>query len=80
MVKWSPIEMFIPKEELASQITFKHTMIETPKQVDNMIEKAKQYAIESHNKTAHQYNGKPYKTHLEMVYNIATKFISLLPI
>ncbi len=44
-----------------------------------MIEKAKQYAIDCHDMTAHQYDGKPYDTHLQMVFDIASKFIHLIP-
>jgi len=44
-----------------------------------MIEKAKEYAIYCHNSTAHEYDGKPYDTHLKMVFNTANKFIHLIP-
>ena len=44
-----------------------------------MIEKAKEYAINCHNITAHQYDGKPYDTHLQMVFDTAKKFIHLIP-
>lgn len=44
-----------------------------------MIEKAKEYAIDCHNMTAHKYDGKPYDTHLQMVFDIAKKFIHLIP-
>lgn len=44
-----------------------------------MIEKAKEYAIDCHDMTAHQYDGKPYDTHLEMVFDTAKKFIHLIP-
>lgn len=44
-----------------------------------MIEKAKEYAIDCHSKTGHLYDGKPYETHLQMVFNTAKKFIHLIP-
>jgi len=44
-----------------------------------MIEKAKKYAIDCHSNTGHQYDGKPYETHLQMVYDTAIKFIHLIP-
>ena len=44
-----------------------------------MIEKAKEYAIYCHDMTAHQYDGKPYDTHLQMVFDTAKKFIHLIP-
>jgi len=43
-----------------------------------MIEKAKEYAIDCHDMTAHQYDGKPYDTHLQMVFDTAKKFIHLI--
>ncbi len=45
-----------------------------------MIEKAKKYAIHCHDITAHQYDGKPYYIHLQMVFDTAIKFIHLIPI
>ena len=44
-----------------------------------MIEKAKDYAIKCHRSTAHQYDGKPYEVHLNVVFNTAQKFIHLIP-
>lgn len=44
-----------------------------------MIEKAKEYAIDCHDSTAHTYDGKPYDTHLQMVVDTAKKFIHLIP-
>lgn len=45
----------------------------------NIIEKSKQYACVSHANTNHYYDyDKPYSTHLEMVYNMAKHFISLV--
>jgi (p)ppGpp synthase/HD superfamily hydrolase len=44
-----------------------------------MIEKAKEYAIDCHDMTAHQYDGKSYDTHLQMVFDTAKKFIHLIP-
>jgi (p)ppGpp synthase/HD superfamily hydrolase len=45
----------------------------------NIIEKSKQYAIECHGSTGHQYDGKPYDYHLRMVYEAGLKFIHLIP-
>lgn len=47
--------------------------------MENIIEKAKEYAIDCHDKTAHTYDGLPYDTHLEMVFDTANKFIHLIP-
>ena len=44
-----------------------------------MIEKAKRYAIDCHEMTVHRYDGKPYVTHLQMVFDTASKFIYLVP-
>lgn len=44
-----------------------------------MIEKAKGYAIDCHDMTAHQYDGKSYDIHLKMVFDTAKKFIHLIP-
>jgi (p)ppGpp synthase/HD superfamily hydrolase len=44
-----------------------------------IIEKARAYAIDCHEKTAHLYDGKPYVTHLQMVFDAANKFIHLVP-
>lgn len=44
-----------------------------------MIEKAKQYAIGCHSITRHTYDGGPYSIHLQMVYDIANRFIHLIP-
>jgi len=45
----------------------------------NIVEKSKKYACESHANTNHYYDfDKPYSTHLNMVYNIAKHFISLV--
>jgi len=45
----------------------------------SMIEKAKKYAIDCHEKTEHLYDGKPYVIHLQMVFDTANKFIYLVP-
>src|SRR5258705_11225186 len=42
------------------------------------IEKAMEYALQSHADTNHTYNGKPYSIHLKMVYDYGCKFSSLL--
>jgi len=44
-----------------------------------MVEKAKRYAIDCHEMTLHRYDGKPYATHLQMVFDTAGKFIYLVP-
>lgn len=44
-----------------------------------MQQQAKQYAIERHHSTNHRYNGEPYHVHLEMVVEVAEKFINLIP-
>jgi len=43
-----------------------------------LVQVAKNWAIEKHSETNHLYDGKPYQTHLEMVYKWALKFIHLL--
>ena len=45
-----------------------------------IIKKAKDYAIKCHNMTAHKYDGKPYETHLQLVFDVAKRFIYLIPI
>ena len=45
----------------------------------NILEKAKQYAIECHQETNHLYGKKPYEIHLQMVADMAQKFIHLIP-
>lgn len=44
-----------------------------------MIEKTKIYAIECHRLTNHLYDDKPYEIHLQMVFDVAKKFIHLIP-
>lgn len=44
-----------------------------------MIEKAKAYAIHSHEITNHKYDSRPYSHHLQMVYNNALLHIHLIP-
>ena len=39
----------------------------------------KEYAIKSHGDCNCVYDGKPYSLHLELVYNVALKFIHLIP-
>lgn len=46
--------------------------------MENIIEKAKNYAINCHRNTNHLYDGKPYETHLNMVFNEALNFIGLI--
>lgn len=45
----------------------------------NIIEKARQYAISCHEGTNHTYNGHPYHTHLQMVFEQALKYSHLVP-
>jgi hypothetical protein len=44
------------------------------------IKHIRDYAIEQHSKTNHVYDNKPYSFHLNMIYNIALKYIYLIPI
>ena len=44
-----------------------------------MIEKAKEYAIKCHSDTCHYYDTHLYSYHLEMVADVANKFIHLIP-
>ncbi len=45
----------------------------------SLIEKAKEYATKMHSETNHTYDGKPYTTHLQMVFDYAMKYRHLLP-
>jgi len=46
----------------------------------NIVEKAKQYAIECHRSTNHKYGKElPYEYHLNMVYEFGLKYIHLVP-
>lgn len=47
--------------------------------MQNIVEKSKEYAIRCHKDTNCLYNGHPYEFHLEMVVNVAVKFIHLVP-
>jgi len=44
-----------------------------------MIEKTKEYAIKCHSDTCHYYDTHLYSYHLEMVADVANKFIHLIP-
>ena len=44
-----------------------------------MIEKAKEYAIKCHTDTCHYYDTHLYSYHLQMVVDVANKFIHLIP-
>lgn len=44
-----------------------------------LVNDAKYYAIKVHNATNHKYDGKPYETHLQLVFDYACKFSYLLP-
>jgi (p)ppGpp synthase/HD superfamily hydrolase len=43
-----------------------------------LLEKAKKFFIDEHKKANELYDGKPYETHLNMVYNNAEKFSYLI--
>ena len=45
----------------------------------HLYELAEIYAIECHKNVNHTYDGKPYETHLEMVYRYAKRFLDLIP-
>jgi (p)ppGpp synthase/HD superfamily hydrolase len=44
-----------------------------------MIEKTKNYAIKCHNDTCHYYDTHQYSYHLQMVVDVANRFIYLIP-
>jgi (p)ppGpp synthase/HD superfamily hydrolase len=44
-----------------------------------MIEKAKEYAVKCHTDTCHYYDNNLYSYHLQMVVDVANKFIHLIP-
>lgn len=44
----------------------------------NIIDKAKQYALECHRDTNHKYGSLPYSFHLEMVYREANNYLYLV--
>ena len=43
----------------------------------NLIKKARDYATQCHDGTNHQYNGKSYTTHLNLVYTWACRYVHL---
>ncbi len=45
---------------------------------NNIIQIASQYAIMCHRETNHLYDGKPYEIHLQMVYEVACKYVNLV--
>ena len=45
----------------------------------DIVERAKQYAIECHKKVNQMYDGKPYSYHLEMVVDFGETFIDMIP-
>jgi len=47
--------------------------------IEEIIRKAKAYAIHCHQKVNHNYDGRPYSVHLKMVYEYAVKYQALLP-
>jgi len=44
-----------------------------------LLQKSKEWAIKCHQETNHSYDNMGYEYHLEMVFNIAEKFIHLIP-
>lgn len=48
-------------------------------QIIPLIEKARIFSIEAHRSVNHTYDGKPYETHLELVYEAGLQFIHLIP-
>jgi (p)ppGpp synthase/HD superfamily hydrolase len=44
-----------------------------------MIEKIKEYAIKCHSETGHYYDTHQYSYHLQMVVDVANRFIQLIP-
>lgn len=47
--------------------------------MESMVKKAFEYAERQHRITNHEYDGKPYTVHLEMVFYTGIKFIQLAP-
>lgn len=45
----------------------------------NFLEKAKKFAIQSHQNVNHYYDNKPYEVHLQMVVDVAMEHIHLIP-
>ena len=45
----------------------------------NLVQKAKEYALEKHSGCNQQYDGKPYEFHLEMVHSFGEKYAHLIP-
>lgn len=44
-----------------------------------LVANAKYYAVKVHEATNHKYDGKPYETHLQMVFDYACKYAYILP-
>ena len=44
-----------------------------------MLKNSRKYAYHCHNSTNHQYDGHPYTFHLNMVDDVAVRFIHLIP-
>ncbi|MDW7692513.1 phosphohydrolase [Flammeovirgaceae bacterium SG7u.111] len=44
-----------------------------------MLDKTKKFAISEHANCNHMYDGKPYATHLQMVADVAERFLYLIP-
>jgi len=48
--------------------------------MDELVSKAKKYAIKCHKSVNQKYDGKSYSVHLKMVYKFGCKFAYLLPV
>lgn len=48
--------------------------------MDELVTKAKKYAIKCHKSVNQKYDGKPYSVHLKMVYYFGCKYEYLLPV
>jgi (p)ppGpp synthase/HD superfamily hydrolase len=44
-----------------------------------LVSNARYYAVKVHEATNHKYDRKPYEVHLQMVYDVACKYVHLLP-
>ena len=50
-----------------------------PARKKTLLEIARDYAIDCHESTNHQYGGHPYEVHLQMVVDVAEQFLHLIP-
>lgn len=44
-----------------------------------IVNQTREYGLKCHNQTNHYYDNHPYGVHLQQVYNIAVRFIHLIP-